>query len=229
MTEDEIQAYIKNYAQAAKNAIAAGFDGVEVHGANGYLIDQFTQDVSNKRTDQWGGSVENRARFGISVAKAVVEAVGAEKVGMRISPFSTFQDMKMEDPKPQFTYLVSELKKLKLSYIHIVEGRGIGGLATPPPEESIDFLVELWGKTSPVLLASGFSPETAIKRSDDETVKGREVAIVFGRLFISNPDLVFRIKQGIPLLPYDRSKFYLPKQEDGYTTYPFSKEFEAQA
>lgn len=144
---------------------------------------------------------------------------------MRMSPYSTFQDMKMENPKPQFSYLISEIKKLNLAYLHLVEGRGIGGLATPPPEESLDPFVDIWGKTSPVLLASGFSPESAIKRSDDETVRGREVAIVFGRSFISNPDLVFRIKQGVPLLPYDRSKFYLPKQEEGYTTYPFSKEF----
>ncbi|CAG8982509.1 hypothetical protein HYALB_00002289 [Hymenoscyphus albidus] len=227
LTEEEIQAYIKNYAQAAKNSIAAGFDGVEIHGANGYLVDQFLQDVSNKRTDQWGGSIEKRARFGLEVAKAVVEAVGAERTGIRMSPFSTFQSMKMDDPRPQFSYYTQELKKLSLAYIHIVEGRGIGGLLKPPPEESIDFLLDIWG-TSPVLLASGFSPETAIKRSDDETARGRNVAIVFGRHFISNPDLPYRIQNGIPLIPYDRSTFYLRKQEKGYTTYPFNKEFEAR-
>ncbi|CAG8949236.1 hypothetical protein HYFRA_00004861 [Hymenoscyphus fraxineus] len=227
LTEEEIQAYIKNYAQAAKNAIAAGFDGVEIHGANGYLIDQFIQDVSNKRTDQWGGSIEKRAKFGLEVAKAVVEAVGAERTGIRMSPFSTFQDMKMDDPKPQFSYYTQELKKLSLAYIHIVEGRGIGGLPTPPPGEEIDFLLDIWGN-SPALLASGFSPETAIKRSDDETARGRNVAIVFGRHFISNPDLPYRIQNGIPLTPYDRNTFYYKMQETGYTTYPFSKEFEAR-
>ena len=101
LTEEEIHEYIGLYAQAAKNAIEAGFDGVEVHSANGYLIDQFLQDVSNDRTDAWGGSIEKRARFGLEVAKAVVEAVGAEKTGIRISPFSVFQGMKMKEPRPR--------------------------------------------------------------------------------------------------------------------------------
>ncbi|TVY14593.1 putative inactive reductase easA [Lachnellula arida] len=227
LTEAEIHEYIGLYAQAAKNAIAAGFDGVEVHAANGYLIDQFTQDNSNKRTDKWGGSVENRARFGIEVTKAVVDAVGADKTGIRLSPYSVFQGMKMADPVPQFTYFAGELKKLKLAYLHVVESRVAGGGdAENPTEEPLDFLIDLWGKTSPVLLAGGFKPDTA-KAAADSVYKDKDIGIVFGRYFISNPDLVFRIKEGIPLEPYDRSKFYIPKSEDGYTTYPFSKEFEA--
>jgi len=227
LTEAEIHEYIGLYAQAAKNSIAAGFDGVEIHGANGYLVDQFTQDNANKRTDKWGGSVENRARFGIEVAKAVVNAVGAEKTGIRLSPYSPFQDMKMVDPVPQFTYLSEELKKLKLAYVHVVESRVHGASdAENPTEESLDFLVNLWGKTSPVLLAGGFKPDTA-KAAADSVYKDKDIAIVFGRYFISNPDLVFRIKEGIPLEPYDRNKFYNAKSEEGYITYPFSKEFEA--
>ncbi|RDW84377.1 NADH:flavin oxidoreductase oxidase family protein-like protein [Coleophoma cylindrospora] len=225
LTEAEIQEYIGLYAQAAKNAVAAGFDGVEIHGANGYLIDQFTQDTSNKRTDAWGGSIEKRARFGLEVAKAVVEAVGADKTGIRLSPFSSFQGMKMADPVPQFTYLVNELKKLNLAYLHLVESR-IDGNADTEATEKVDPLIEAWGKTSPVLLAGGFKPDSA-KRAVDEEYKDKDIAIVFGRLFISNPDIVFRIQHGIELTPYDRNLFYNKGEAHGYTTWPFSKEFEA--
>lgn len=226
LSEEEIKEYIGLYAQAAKNAVEAGFDGVEIHGANGYLIDQFLQDVSNVRTDAWGGSIEKRARFGIEVAKAVVEAVGAERTGIRMSPFSEFQGMKMADPKLQFSYFVGELKKLKLAYIHVVESR-IAGNADVEQTGKVDFLVDLWDNQSPVLIAGGFKPASA-KRAVDEEYKNRDIAIVFGRYFISNPDLVFRLKEGIDFTPYDREKFYNKKQEDGYTTWTFSKEFEAQ-
>ncbi|KAH8674553.1 hypothetical protein BGZ60DRAFT_404271 [Tricladium varicosporioides] len=228
LTENEIVEYIGLYAQAAKNAVAAGFDGVEIHGANGYLIDQFTQDTSNKRTDKWGGSVENRARFGIEVAKAVVAAIGPERTGIRLSPFSEFQSMRMKDPVPQFTYLTQELRKLKLAYLHVVESRISGGVDTShSTEASLDFIFDTWGNTSPILLAGGFMPDGAYAAVDKE-YKDKDIAIVFGRYFISNPDLVFKIKTGLDLTPYDRSKFYLKKQEEGYTTYPFSKEFQAQ-
>jgi NADPH2 dehydrogenase len=102
LTEDEIEQFIKDYAQAGRNAIDAGFDGVEIHGANGYLVDQFTQDTSNKRTDGWGGSIEKRARFAVEVSKALVEAIGADKVGIRLSPWSPFQGMKMEEVQNQW-------------------------------------------------------------------------------------------------------------------------------
>lgn len=128
------------YKQAALNAIEAGFDGVEIHGANGYLIDQFLQNNSNNRIDAWGGSIEKRARFGLEVAKAVVGAVGAERTGIRLSPYSPFQGMKMKDPIPQFSYFAEGLKKLKLSYIHVVESR-IAGNADIESTEKVDFLV----------------------------------------------------------------------------------------
>lgn len=225
LSEAEIKQYIGFYAQGAKNAIAAGFDGVEIHSANGYLIDQFLQDVSNNRTDSWGGSVENRARFGIEVAKAVVAAVGAERTGIRLSPFSEFQGMRMADPRPQFTFFAQELKKLKLAYVHVVESR-IAGNADVEQTDNVRFLVDAWGNQSPVLIAGGFKPASA-KIAVDEEYKNNDVAIVFGRYFISNPDLVFRVKEGIELTPYDREKFYNKKQRDGYTTWKFSKEFEA--
>lgn len=228
LTEDEIQWYIGQYAQAAKNAIEAGFDGVEIHGANGYLVDQFIQDVSNKRTDRWGGSIENRARFALEVAKAVTEAVGSDRTGIRLSPFSDFQSMRMADPEPQFSYLVRELKKYKLAYIHLVESR-VSGNADVEATEKINFLVDIWDNQSPVLLAGGFRPASAVAAVDEE-FPNRDVIVVFGRFFISNPDLVFRLQEGIELASYERVTFYDPGKPDGYITYPFSKEYiEAKA
>ncbi|KAK5002831.1 hypothetical protein LTR28_010931, partial [Elasticomyces elasticus] len=227
LEEDEIQAFISDYASAAKRAVeGAGFDGVEIHGANGYLIDQFTQDLCNKRTDKWGGSIENRSRFGLEVSKAVVDAVGAEKVGIRLSPWSPFQGMRMEDPIPQFSHLIKSLKDLKLAYIHLVESR-ISGNADVESTDKIQFAVDIWDNQSPVLMAGGFKPDSA-KRAVDEEFKDRDVAIVFGRYFISNPDLAFRIEKGIELEKYDRDTFYKPKSKDGYLDYPYSKEWQQE-
>ncbi|ESZ94379.1 NADPH dehydrogenase [Sclerotinia borealis F-4128] len=225
LTEVEIKEYIGLYAQAAKNAIEAGFDGVEIHGANGYLIDQFFQDTSNKRTDSWGGSVENRARFGLEVSKAVVAAVGPEKTAIRLSPYSPFQGMKMEDPIPQFTYITQELKKLNLAYLHLVEAR-INGNTDCEQVEKVDFLIDIWAGTSPILLAGGFTAKSA--QTIVEEYKGKDIVIVFGRFFITNPDLPFRVKEGIDFVPYDRNFFYNKGEENGYTNYAFSKEFVAQ-
>lgn len=128
LTEEEIWATINDYATAAKNAVEkGGFDGVEIHGAHGYLIDQFTQEGSNKRTDQWGGSIENRARFALEVAKAVIKAVGKERVGIRLSPWAKFQIVRMADPIPQFSYLIHQLRELDLAFLHLVEPRVSGG------------------------------------------------------------------------------------------------------
>lgn len=223
MTEAEIWEYVGLYAQAAKNAIAAGFDGVEIHGANGYLVDQFLQDTSNDRTDAWGGSVENRARFALEVTKAVTAAVGGDRTAIRLSPFSPFQGMKMADPKPQFSYVVKELKKFGLAYLHVVESRIAGG-SDVESTEKVNFIVDIWDNQSPILIAGGFRPDTAVKAVDEE-FPGKDVIIVFGRYFISNPDLVFKIQKGIELTPYDRTKFYTRGSPDGYTTYPFCKQY----
>lgn len=223
MTQDEIDEFVQLYAQGAKNSIEAGFDGVEIHGANGYLVDQFIQDVSNKRTDGYGGSIEKRSRFGLEVAKAVVEAVGADKTGIRLSPFSSFQGMKMKDPIPQFTHFIKGLKELKLAYIHVVEAR-ISGNADIETTENIDFAVDAWGKTSPVLVAGGFKPDSAL-RAVDEEYKDEEIAIVFGRYFISNPDLAWKVKNGVDLTKYNRDTFYNAKSREGYTDYPFAEDF----
>lgn len=205
LTEDEIHEYIGYFTQAAKNAIAAGFDGVEIHGANGYLVDQFIQDVSNNRTDAWGGSIEKRARFALEVIKSITDAIGGDRTGIRLSPYSAFQSMKMKDPKPQFQYVVRELKKYNLAYIHLVEPR-VNGITIREDvgDESISDLVDIWANQSPVLLAGGFTPEKAIESVDKE-YPDKDIIIVFGRYFISTPDLVFRIKSGIELTKYDRS------------------------
>lgn len=227
LSVDEIAGFVSDYAQAAKNSIEAGFDGVEIHGATGYVVDQCTQDTCNKRTDAYGGSIENRSRFGLEVATAVVDAVGADRTGIRLSPFSTFQGMKMKDPIPQFSHLLKGLKGLGLAYIHVVESR-ISGNADIESTDKVDFALDIWGKTSPVLIAGGFKPHSA-KRAVDEEYKDRNVAIVFGRYYISNPDLPFRLKNDVELTKYNRATFYKAQSTEGYTDYPFSKEYETSS
>ncbi len=227
MTEEDIWEVIGDFAKAAKNAMIAGFDGVELHGANGYLIDQFTQDTCNKRTDAWGGSIENRARFAVEATKAVVNAIGADKTAIRLSPFSDFQNMGMEDPYPQFEYLVKQLKPLNLSFLHLVEPRISGNIESEcGAGHSLEFLIKLWNNQSPILLAGGYLPDSAI-RVVDETWKDFDVVVAFGRYFISNPDLVFRLREGIEFTKYDRSTFYTHKKAEGYIDFPFSDQYRA--
>ncbi|KAH3919360.1 hypothetical protein HBH56_013350 [Parastagonospora nodorum] len=225
MTEEDIQDVIKDYAKAAKNAIAAGFDGVEIHGANGYLPDQFLQTTCNQRTDRWGGSIENRARFHLEVTKAVVNAIGAERTAMRLSPYSDFIGMLMDEPEPTFEYLVKELKLIGLSFLHLIEARIKGNDdADCGGQKSVSWMVKLWDNASPVIVAGGFLPESA-KQAVDETYKDYDVIIAFGRYFVANPDLVFRVREGVPLVRYDRSVFYTPKTPKGYIDYEFSKQY----
>ncbi|KAF7556389.1 hypothetical protein G7Z17_g1430 [Cylindrodendrum hubeiense] len=224
MTAAEIASAIEDFAQSARNAITAGFDGIEVHGANGYLVDQFLQDTCNQRTDQWGGSIENRAKFPIDIVAALVNAIGADRVGFRISPFNNFQGMKMKDPVPQFSYLASRLKDFSLAYLHIIESR-VNNWQDVEKAEGIDFLLDIWNGTSPMFLAGGFTPEIAQKAVDEEYAKYDDVAVVFGRHFLANPDLPFRIKNGLQLNKYDRNSFYTPLTPSGYIDYPFHPEF----
>lgn len=203
LTEEEIQEYIRDYTQAAKNAVEAGFDGVEIHSANGYLLDQFIQDVTNQRTDAWGGSIEKRARFPLEVAKSISEAIGGDRTAIRLSPFAVFQGMKMADPRPQFSHVVRELKKYNLAYIHFVESRNDDSQEENVLGEDLRFLVDIWDNQSPVLLAGGFKPHLAVKTVDQEYAD-KDVIIVFGRYFISTPDIVFRIQKALELNHYDR-------------------------
>lgn len=225
LTIEEVQEYVQLYAQAAKNAVErAGFDGVEIHGANGYLIDQFLQDVSNQRTDGYGGSIEARSRFGLEVVDAVANAVGEKRTAIRLSPWSPFQSMAMEDPIPQFSHFVSTLKRKhpNLAYLHVVEPRIDGNTDRPiTAHESNDFIRAIW-KPLPLIVAGGYTRETALKAAEEN---GELVA--FGRLYISNPDLPLRLKEDIPLTPYNRKTFYIPGDQDGaevgYIDYPFAK------
>ncbi|KAJ5615661.1 hypothetical protein N7537_000775 [Penicillium hordei] len=224
LTETEIHGWIADYAQAARNAIAAGFDGVEIHGANGYLIDQFIQDTCNKREDAWGGSVEKRGRFAVEVARAVAEAVGADRTAIRFSPWSTFQGMKMEDPKPQFEYLATQMAGLGLAYTHLVES-SIAGNDDVEATEKLDFFLQAYKKASPVIITGGYEADSAVQAADVKYAD-YDAIVGIGRPFISNPDLPFRIQKGIPFVPYDAATFYNAKEPKGYTDYPFSAEFQ---
>lgn len=228
LTLEEVRQKVLDYAQAAKNAVAAGFDGVEIHGANGYLVDQFIQDVSNQRTDAYGGSIENRSRFCVEVVEAVVKAVGADKVGIRLSPFGVFQGMGMKDPRPQFLDVLRKIREHKLAYVHFVRSQIAGNQdVQAKSEDSLDWALDAW-TVSPVLIAGGFTDAEDAKVVLDGEFKDHDVVAMYGRYFISTPDLVFRLKEGIPLEKYNRDTFYLPKSETGYIDQPFSKEFEAK-
>ncbi|KAI0076949.1 FMN-linked oxidoreductase [Panus rudis PR-1116 ss-1] len=224
MTIEEIKGYIQLYAKAASNAVEAGFDGVEIHGANGYLVDQFLQDVSNNRTDEYGGSIENRTRFALEVIDAIVDAIGAKKVAIRLSPWGTYQDMRMKDPMPTFSYLVNKIKEVHpdLAYIHVVEPRVDGTFDKDPGEDSNNFLREIWSPR-PYIAAGGLKRDTGIEFAD---TNGDLVA--FGRFFLANPDLPYRLKHDLPLNPYDRNTFYKVLSPDGYTDYPFHETFQSR-
>jgi N-ethylmaleimide reductase len=212
MTESDVQVAILEYVQAAKNAIAAGFDGVELHGANGYLLEQFISPVTNQRTDEWGGSIDNRLRFVLEVAKEVAAAIGGDRVGIRLSPYGANGGMK---PYPELdeTYptLVSRLALLGLQYVHLVDHSSMG--APTVPETLKRALRQAWPRT--FIVAGGFdraSAETALR-------EGKGDLVAFGRPFLANPDLVSRLEKGITLNAPDFPTFYTPGPK-GYTDYP---------
>jgi NADPH2 dehydrogenase len=221
MTIEEIKRTVQDFATASSNAISAGFDGVECHGANGYLADQFIQDVSNKRNDEYGGSVENRSRFINDIMTAVVDAIGPQRVGLRLSPWSAFQGMKMENPIPQFSNIINKASQLNLAYLHLIESR-ISGSEDYESNERLDFAYKLWN--GPLLVAGGFKLVDAQKLVDEE-FPDKDIMVVFGRYFIANPDLVYRIKEGVELSAYERKTFYINKSALGYVDYPFSEEY----
>ncbi|KAK0213636.1 hypothetical protein IW262DRAFT_1301107 [Armillaria fumosa] len=208
LTVDEIKEY-------------PGFDGVEINGAHGHLLDQFTRDVANTRTDEYGGSIENRVRFPLEVIEAVVKAVGAERTGYRISPWNGFQDMNMKEPKPTFAYLVSQVKTRHpdLAYLHIIEPRIFGNFdrETVGADEENDFIREIWAPKT-LIAAGGYNRQTAMEAADQTSN-----LIAFGRHFVANPDLVLRLQKDVPLNPYKRELFYLADYHpEGYTDYPFA-------
>ncbi len=211
---DEIPGIIQQYRQAAENALAAGFDGVEIHSANGYLLDQFLQDGSNQRSDQYGGSLENRTRLLLEVTEAVVAVWGADRVGIRLSPNGTFNDMHDSDPAALFDYVVNALNRFGLAYLHLVEPRW----TSPTPEVDITALKA--GHFRPLyhgtlITAGGYDRQ----QGNEVIAAGQADLVAYGRWFISNPDLPERFAQEAPLNAYDRSTFY-GGDEKGYTDYP---------
>ncbi|KAJ5338906.1 hypothetical protein N7452_005634 [Penicillium brevicompactum] len=226
LSKEETQLFIADYVQAARNALDAGFDGVEIHGAGGYLIDQFAQDNCNNRGDEYGGSIENGSCFILKIASAVSNAVGPERVGIRLSPWQRYQTMRMDDPVPQSTYVIEKLRKLDLAYLHLIEARVCGNLDSED-REKIDPFVRAWGDSNPVILAGGFIPDLA-KDTLDKEFRDKDVMIAFGRHFISNPDLPFKIRRGLDLTPYDRNTFYVPESGEGYADYELSQEFHSK-
>jgi N-ethylmaleimide reductase len=211
MSEEDIQQAIAEFAQGAKRSIEGGFDGVELHGANGYLIDQFLNTATNQRTDKWGGSVENRIRFAVEVAKATVAAIGADRVGMRISPYGAFNGTVADaDMDALFERLVTELNSLGLVYIHVVDHSSMGAPEVSPAlKAKIRSIFK--GK---YILSGGY--DAARANADLDAKLGDLVA--FGRPFISNPDLVQKLQNGTALTAPDFSTFYTPG-EKGYTDY----------
>ncbi|KAG5761498.1 hypothetical protein H9Q72_010389 [Fusarium xylarioides] len=219
MTLDEIHEMVEAFVIASENAIKAGFDGVEIHGANGYLLDQFLQDVSNQRNDEYGGSIENRSRLITEILERVVQAIGPERVGIRLSPWSTFQSMRMKDPIPQFTDIINKASRLNLAYLHFIESRVSGSQDSQDSSgEKLDFAYDPW--KGPFLIAGGYKLKEA-ERLIDQEHPDKEIMVMFGRNFLANPDLVYRIKEGLELNPYERKTFYSSDVE-GYVDYPFA-------
>lgn len=214
---EEISGIVQQYRVAAVNAQRAGFDGVEVHGANGYLLDQFLQDGSNKRSDQYGGSVENRARMLLEVVKEAISVWGAGRVGVRLSPYGTFNDMSDSDPLGLFTYVLGQLNALGIAYVHMIEPRASLAGGEEGSNPGAPHTAELFRKAfSGVLIsAGGYDRADAIRVVESKAAD----AVAFGRLFISNPDLPERLKRGLDLAKYDRATFY-GGAEKGYTDYP---------
>ena len=221
----EIPGVVDAYRQAAKNALAAGFDGVEVHGANGYLIEQFLQSRTNLRTDQYGGSIPNRTRFLMEVTQAVVDVWGADRVGVRLSPYGVANGSGEPDPMPLYTYAVEQLNPLGLAYLHFIEPRSSGAGRAEVNHQNVPSAMVLFRPIwkGVLISAGGFTGETANAAIAD----GHADAIAFGRIFISNPDLPRRLQRGFPLTPYNRATFY-GGDVAGYTDYPVHDEL-AQA
>uniref|UniRef100_A0A0E0A6S4 NADH:flavin oxidoreductase/NADH oxidase N-terminal domain-containing protein n=1 Tax=Oryza glumipatula TaxID=40148 RepID=A0A0E0A6S4_9ORYZ len=216
---DEIPQIVDDFRVAARNAIEAGFDGVEIHGAHGYLIDQFMKDSANDRTDQYGGSLENRCRFAVEVIDAVVAEVGADRVGVRLSPYIDFMDCFDSDPEALGSYMVQRLNKYPgLLYCHMVEPR----MAIVEGRRKITHgLLPFRKQFNGTFIASGgYDREEGNKVVDD----GYADLVAYGRLFLGNPDLPRRFELNAPLNKYDRSTFYTHNSVVGYTDYPFLEE-----
>jgi N-ethylmaleimide reductase len=212
---EEIPGIVEQFRQGAQNALAAGFDGVEIHSANGYLLDQFLQDGTNHRTDQYGGSIENRARLLLEVTAAVTEVWGGDRVGVRISPSGTFNDMHDSNPEALFSYVADALNRFGLAYLHLIEPRVDGNetLEENSTHLTAGFFRRIFHGT--LLSAGGHDRESG----EAMLAAGDADSIVYGRSFIANPDLPQRFALDAELNHWDRSTFY-GGSEEGYTDYP---------
>ncbi|GAA5804914.1 hypothetical protein HPULCUR_010423 [Helicostylum pulchrum] len=215
----DIKEVIADHRQAALNAIEAGFDGIEILSATGYLLDQFINSNSNKRTDQYGGNKENRCRLVLEVIGAVVDAVGQERTSIRLSPGGNFQDMKDDTPIETYSYLVSQLQERfpRLAYIHLIEARSNFFTDEVNTVDTLAPYRKIW--KGPIITASGFS--TATQHAIDFSERTGSL-VAFGRAFVANPDLPHRLCHNLPLNKYDRSTFYT-NDDVGYTDYPFTE------
>ncbi|MBN2616241.1 MAG: alkene reductase [Bacteroidales bacterium] len=214
MTPEDIEHAQQEYVQASVNAIEAGFDGVELHGANGYLICQFLNTASNQRNDQYGGSADNRNRFALETAKRVVDAIGAERTAIRISPYGVSNEMDIFDGmEDQYEQLVMGFHDLNLAYVHIVDHSSMG--APEVPERMKAKIRKAFKNT--LIISGGYNKEKA----EDDLQSGKGDLVAFGKPFISNPDLVLRMEKDLPLTPFNTETFYTPG-EKGYTDYPFA-------
>jgi N-ethylmaleimide reductase len=212
MTESEIQQTIAEFAQGAKNAVAAGFDGIELHAANGYLLEQFIRPTSNTRTDGYGGTIENRSRFVLEVADAAIKAIGKDKVGIRISPFGIFNNMPLyADMEADYTYLARQLNERGLLYIHLVDHSSMGAPAIP---ESTRTMLRSMSNCA-LILSGGYD----FKRAESDLAAGKCDLVAVGKPILANPDLKKRWETGAALNAPDMSTFYTPGTK-GYTDYP---------
>jgi N-ethylmaleimide reductase len=219
MDEADIQAAIESYVDSSRNAIAAGFDGVELHGANGYLIEQFLNANVNQLKNDYNGSYEARSKFAIEVAQAVSEAIGAERTGIRLSPYGVFNNTgPFEGVEEAYEYLAQELGKLNLAYIHIVDHSAMG--APEVPRSVKEKIRDAFGGT--IIISGGYDKA----RAEQDLADGLGHLVAFGRPFIANPDLVYRMKQGAKIQEPNPDTFY-PPGEEGYTDYPVLEEAEA--
>jgi N-ethylmaleimide reductase len=210
LADAEIPGIIAGFRQAAENAKLAGFDGVEVHGANGYLLDEFLRDGSNKREGAYGGSVENRARLLLEVLATTIEVWGSDRVGVRVSPLNSYNSMIDSDPIGTFTWLAQELNSYKLAYLHVMRSDFLG-------EQSGDIMTPMRAAYQGIMIGNmGYSAEEA----EGAIAVGQLDAVAFGTPFLANPDLPTRFAKNAPLNPPDSSKFYSAGPE-GYTDYPY--------
>jgi N-ethylmaleimide reductase len=212
---DEIPGIIEEFRQAAQRAKDAGFDGVELHGANGYLVDQFIQDGTNKRTDAYGGPIENRVRFLKEAVEALISVWGADRVGVRISPSGEWGAISDSDPEKTFTHVAKVLDQYGLAYLHVIEPRVKGDSTLHEGHAPVASAYLRQYFSGPIIAAGGFNREGA------EAIVESGVAdlVAFGRFFTSNPDLPYRLKHKLPLTPYVREAFW-GGDERGYTDFP---------